>query len=108
MLLKSKKFVNASLWRPANKRCLPFPPHANSFRKREGCTETGRSSGPSNGAFHSELHKKREISNKSLALSASYDRLATVRGPVVATSEISPVAAVGKISSLCLEVDTLG
>ena len=47
------------------------------------------------------------IGNKSLALSVSYDRLTTVRGPIVATLEISSVAAVGKISNLCVEV-TLG
>jgi hypothetical protein len=41
MLLKSKKFVNASLWQSANKRCLPFPPHTNSLRSGRVVRELG-------------------------------------------------------------------
>src|SRR5438477_652204 len=41
MLLKSKKFVNASLWQPANTRCLPFPPLPNSFRRGKVVRELG-------------------------------------------------------------------
>jgi hypothetical protein len=35
MLLKSKKFVNASLRQSANKRCLPFPPRTDSFQSEK-------------------------------------------------------------------------
>ena len=38
----------------------------------------------------------------------SYDRLATVRGPIVATLGISPVAEVGKIGSSCWRTTLLG
>src|SRR5258706_2056653 len=107
MLLKSKKFVNASLWQSANKRCLPFPPHTNSPRSGKVVRALGEVHAALPEHFILSFRRDWKPAIKSLALSASYDRLATVCGHIAATLEVSSVAAVGKISSLCVEV-TLG